>query len=282
MATISIACPICSSKGKIEISEEMVQSKSTGLLTINIRKDYTCEHAYVAYIDKNFAVRDYFNLDYNIELPKVQVKEKEESDPFFDVIRNYDLDLIKLNITANILSFMLKSIFMKKSIVFLKDGYVYNDFIVPFFQIVNYEAFSPDISLLSEEELKKSKNQYKNHIVVTNSGIIRNPFKFINIKNIKVEKQIFNTFFIQSEILAGLQVINHHVKKSYDLATFIKDYVQDHKDAKHIYAKELTDYLEQTHSSIVSTHYLDYLIEIVNNYFEIPVKLSMPLYSGVF
>jgi hypothetical protein len=281
MVEVKIACPICSQKGILNIDVELICSKLSGLYSVNVDKNFTCEHSYVAYIDQNYVVRDYFDSDYNIELPKI-VAEKQTDDNLEDLAMSFDLDLIKLNITANILTIFFKSIISKKSIVFIRDSYTYHNSIIPFFSAINKNLFDFEINIIDEETYKNSKSKLKKKIVLNCSTIINNPHKFIALKKIKVEKQIINAFLVKMDVLTGLRILKNHITKSYDLAVHICDYVKNQDNVKSIYAKNITDFLESTHGVVISTQYLDYLIEIVNHYFEIPLKLSMPYYTGVF
>jgi hypothetical protein len=65
---ISIICPVCSTSGKIQISKKDLGKASRGLLSISIPEQVVCEHSFIAYIDRNFKVRDYFVPDFEISL----------------------------------------------------------------------------------------------------------------------------------------------------------------------------------------------------------------------
>ncbi|MFX1394960.1 MAG: hypothetical protein ACFFAH_15510, partial [Promethearchaeota archaeon] len=64
MNKVQINCPICSKTGSIEISHNILKDSLRGLLAINIAKDIICSHSFIAYIDKNLNVRDYFVADF--------------------------------------------------------------------------------------------------------------------------------------------------------------------------------------------------------------------------
>ncbi|HEY0088616.1 MAG TPA: hypothetical protein VGB37_07220, partial [Candidatus Lokiarchaeia archaeon] len=70
MPSVKINCPICEKKGTIDVSQEIMKNVSRGLLAVNIAKEIVCSHSFVAYIDKNFNVRDYFTADFQIEIPE--------------------------------------------------------------------------------------------------------------------------------------------------------------------------------------------------------------------
>ncbi len=63
---VRIVCPICKSEKKIEISKLLI-NKSKNLTIISIPKDEICEHHFQAFIDKDFKVRGYQKVDFEIE-----------------------------------------------------------------------------------------------------------------------------------------------------------------------------------------------------------------------
>ena len=281
MVKVNIRCPLCSQKGILNIDESMIQLKSSGLFSVSIDRNFTCEHAYIAYIDKDYNIRDYFNLDYNIVLPGIIAEEQTDND-LEELILNHDLDLFKLNLNANILTIIFKSIISKKLIFFIGDKYNYNDTIIPFFKAVSKDSFDFEINIIDEETYKNSKAKFKKELVLNPSTIINNPHKFIDLKRINVEKRIINAFIVEKDSIEGLRILKYHITQSYDIAILISDYIKNQAKAKNFYAKNIIDSLETTNGVIISTQYLDYLVEIVNYYFEIPLKLSMPNYTGVF
>ncbi|MFW9970677.1 MAG: hypothetical protein ACFFDF_10790 [Candidatus Odinarchaeota archaeon] len=283
MVRLDIRCPRCSRRGTITINKEDIELKPSGLFSVNIDKNFTCEHSYIVYIDYNFNIRDYFELDYNVELPEVQ-REKETDFIAKDSVESveYDFGLIKLNLTPNILTVIFKAIISKKPCIFIEDKNILYDYLIPFYKTINEEAFEFEIELISEEIYNNSKSKFKNYLVVNSTTIINNPHKFIDTKKLNIEKRIINAFMVETNIKTALKVIKRHAKIAFDLAGIVCDYVNNHMKEKHIYSKTILDYLEDAHNITISTNYLDFLIEIVNHYFEIPVKLSLTHYTGLF
>ena len=280
MISLDIRCPRCSRKRLLTINKEEVKVKTSGLVSIKIDKNFTCEHSYVAYIDQHYIIRDYFDFDYSLELPEM-ISEKEKEIYKSELAVSFDFDLIKLNISPNILTIIFKAIISRIPCVW-RDKDILYDYIIPFFKTINEEAFEFELEHISEEIYNNSKSEFKKSIVVNSTTVIKNPYKFMDIKKLKIEKKIINAFLVELNTHTGLKIIKKHAKIAFDLAGIVCDYVKNHVKEKHIYSKNILDYLEGTHKITVSPQYLDFLIEIVNHYFEIPVKLSMSHYSGVF
>ena len=71
--SINFVCPICKKEKKIKILASKL-SKSATLTTISIQKNEICEHHFQAFIDKNYVIRGYQKVDFEIDsknkLPK--------------------------------------------------------------------------------------------------------------------------------------------------------------------------------------------------------------------
>ncbi|MFX1236863.1 MAG: hypothetical protein ACFE8P_03985, partial [Promethearchaeota archaeon] len=63
---IPFICPICKIKKVICIPKNIVK-RSEGLTSISIRAGQVCEHAFQAFLDKNFHVRGYQRIDLEID-----------------------------------------------------------------------------------------------------------------------------------------------------------------------------------------------------------------------
>ena len=90
MVKVEIRCPACSKVGKVEIEENIISQSVRGITAVNVAEFLVCEHSFVAYIDKNLAVRDCFVADFQIELPQIEQQEIERVDvPDSEVIDIY-------------------------------------------------------------------------------------------------------------------------------------------------------------------------------------------------
>jgi len=66
-------CPICKSEKELSISKSIISEAKT-LTTISIQRNEICEHHFQAFVDKNFNIRGYQKVDFEIvtsnKLPK--------------------------------------------------------------------------------------------------------------------------------------------------------------------------------------------------------------------
>jgi small GTP-binding protein len=70
---LRFVCPICKSEKELSISKSIISEAKT-LTTISIQRNEICEHHFQAFVDKNFNIRGYQKVDFEIvsvvKLPK--------------------------------------------------------------------------------------------------------------------------------------------------------------------------------------------------------------------
>ena len=114
MAKVEIRCPSCNKRGNIEIAEDIINQSARGVTAINIPQDQICTHSFVAYIDKNLAVRDCFMADFQLELPQMEIEQPAEKEiPDASVA---DVDLIKINVPALTLTYFIRASLLNRNI----------------------------------------------------------------------------------------------------------------------------------------------------------------------
>ena len=69
--SIKVSCPICNSRKEIDIPLEII-NESKHLTTVSISKGMICEHHFQLFIDKNFAIRGYQKVDFQVNDAKEQ------------------------------------------------------------------------------------------------------------------------------------------------------------------------------------------------------------------
>ncbi len=70
MIDIVVQCPICKGKKKLEIPSQII-NQSNQLSTVSIPSGFVCKHTFQAFIDKNFKVRGYQKVDF--ELSRMEI-----------------------------------------------------------------------------------------------------------------------------------------------------------------------------------------------------------------
>jgi len=301
MAKAEIRCPSCNKIGKLDIAEDSIKNVSRGLLAVNVAPHIICEHSFIVYIDKNLHVRDYFVADFHIELPKIVPSSLKTSRiPTKDIV---DIDLIKLNLPAILITYVLKSIFSRQKIMIISEQDFLYAHIINFFKYITQDSFDIDVSVISADDYKGNKKKYKDTMVFESTQVIRNVKKIIDPKKLKVEKHIVNRFMTEAELGYSYIVLKNEVYKAFKLAKSIIDYADNYVEIENIDPKKMaedaavssfldhlvnkeklvfkivSDYLEKIHHVRIHKQYLTFLIKIVKDYFGIDIQEKIVITS---
>ncbi len=65
MIDIVVQCPICKGKKNLEIPSQII-NQSNQLSTVSIPSGLVCKHTFQAFVDKNFKVRGYQKVDFEL------------------------------------------------------------------------------------------------------------------------------------------------------------------------------------------------------------------------
>ena len=270
MPQIQIRCPSCHKNGIIEIDDNALKNVTRGLLAIYVNTQMVCEHSFITYVDRNLKIRDYFIADFQFEIPQAVSIEKikEEGIPESEKL---NIGLIKLNLPAILITYILKSIFLKKKIlIILEEEFLYGH-IINFFKYITQGAFITDISLISKEGYEQKSKNYKDYMVFDGIEIIKNIKKAINPKKITIEKQIIHKFFINNDMNSSLILLRNDIQKAYTFSKSIVEIINSQKKNEKINILKISKELEEMYDIKLNSMYLDFLIEIVKNYFGIDV-----------
>ena len=262
MTVIGITCPSCKKKGNIEISDEAIKNVSRGLLAINVASNIICDHSFITYVDKNLTIRDYFIADFQIEIPDIAPTEDTEAKEIISK-DTLNLDAIKLNLSANLITYVLKSIFYNKKIAIISDLSFLNDHIHNFFTQLTDGSFDAYISVISENEYKSNKKDYKEHIVLDGKKIIRDDKKVINPKKLKVEKQMVSNFFMEFDPTTSYFGLKNEIRKAFRLSQSIVNFASKFKKDLTIDSELIIDHIEKEFNIKIDKSYLEFLLEIV-------------------
>ncbi len=91
---LNIICPICHGKKRMPIPKSIIE-ESSRVTTLSIPKELICEHHFQVFVDKNFAIRGYQRVDYEIDEKKEGymdriIKESGMKSKFCNIITSED------------------------------------------------------------------------------------------------------------------------------------------------------------------------------------------------
>ena len=271
MKKLEVRCPSCSSRGYIEVSEDDVEKASRGVFAVNILEGVACEHSFVAYIDKNLAVRDTFMADFQLELPD-EVPEQEITPDVSEQLDSIDVGLIKLNITASLLTHIIRGILYKKKIYLIFDQSYMVEEVYKFIEYITLNSFETEIIVVSGEQYDIMT--FKDSIILQGNRIIKDSDNILNPKTLSIERSLVRKFLAEYEPKPSLIYLQNGLQKAYDLSRTIVDIIKNLKKKEKVYSKNIIEAIAANHYVNIQLPYLEFLYTIVENYFDVKVPRS--------
>jgi len=271
MKKLEVRCPSCSNRGYIEVSEEEVQKTARGVFAVNVLEGVICEHSFVAYVDKNFAVRDTFIADFQLEIPD-EVPEQPVEPDVAQQLDLIDVSLIKLNFTASSLTHVLRALLFNKKVFLLFNQSYMVDNIYKFIEYITLNSFKANILVISGE--KYDIYDIKDSIILDGNSIIKDDDNILDTKTLGVERSLVRKFLAEYEPKPSLIYLQNGLQKAYDLSKTVVGIINNLKKKEKIYSKNVIEEIARMHDVKVQLPYLDFLYEIVENYFEVKVPKS--------
>ena len=82
---VNFVCPICKSKKDVDVPESII-NQNTQLTTISIAKDLVCSHHFQAFVDKQFRVRGYQKVDFELADQKRKNVTNDDKELFNNLV----------------------------------------------------------------------------------------------------------------------------------------------------------------------------------------------------
>ena len=271
MTKIEIRCPSCNKKGSIDLSEDLIDKSSRGIIAINLGEKQICSHSFVAYIDNNLMVRDCFVTDFQIELPEMETEKLKEGEvPDSDVV---DVDLIKMDVTALSLTYILHCALINKKMLLLIDEKFLHSHLMNLFNFIFKYSYDIDISIEESKKYEENKKLYKDSVILSKNKIIQDKTKVIKPKKIKIERVIVKNFLAESEGKLSLLFLRNEIRKTFkiseELINLIKEYGEEEKLGK----KKLMDMLMKKTNIKITFDYLNFILDIIEGQYNFDISI---------
>ena len=271
MTKLEIRCPSCSARGYIEVVEDEVKSTTRGLFAVNVTESIICEHSFVAYVDKNLTVRDTFMADFQLNLPEVTTPQQTvESTPSAN-FEKIDLSLIKINLTASQISYIIRSILYKKKVVILTDLTYMIEHVYNFVSFITEGSFEANVVVVPESEYNQV--EHGDHIVLKGKSVLLDDDHILD-KKLGIERNIVQKFLNMYDPKESLIFFKNELLLAFNISKRVIDYINGLSKKEKIYTKKLIDNLQNTEGIKIQISYLDFIYEIVEHYFGIHVPKS--------
>jgi len=271
MKKIEVRCPSCAGRGFIEVSEDDVEKAKRGVFAVNVSEGLICEHSFVTYIDKNFMVRDTFMADFQLEVPDI-IPQKSIEPKASAQLDSINVSLIKLNLSASLIAYIIRAILHKRKIVLIFDQLFMFDDVRRFFDYITRNSFETELVVISEDQY--NSESYNDYIVFNRKDVIKDDDGIIDVKKLGVERALVQKFFEEYEPKPSLIYLQNGLQKAYELSETIADIVKGLKKKEQVYSKKIIKDLSKIHNVKIQLPYVNFLFEIVENYFKVEVPKS--------
>jgi hypothetical protein len=96
----------------------------------------------------------------------------------------------------------------------------------------------------------------------------------IDVKKLGIERALVQKFLEEYEPIPSLIYLQNGLQKAYELSETIVDIVKGLKKKEKVYSKKIIEEISRIHNVKIQLAYLNFLFEIVVNYFKVEVPKS--------
>lgn len=260
---IKVTCPSCAKSGQIKIEGEIVNSVIRGITALNVEQGVICEHNFIAFIDKDYNIKDCFICDYKLELPQVQMIDEAQ----FSISKEYDIDIVKLSLLPSLMAHVLKGIFIGKRIALIYNNQLIAKNILEFFINITSNTLNLELSIIDKTEYLKNKNNYSDFLVLEENLILNDKDKIINEKDLKIERVIVQRFFAEPDPEISIIIVKDEIFKIYKLVEALINFNENYNKDNLFTMKQALEFFEKRYNFQMQVPYLMFLEDIAEKRF---------------
>jgi len=101
-------------------------------------------------------------------------------------------------------------------------------------------------------------------------------------KKIKIERTIVQKFYAEYSPKSSLIILKNEIQKVYELSKHIMHLMETHNGEEKIGKKKLIDNLREQKKIKISFSYLEFLLDILKNYFDYDLSVLSDYYFPAF
>ncbi|MHA1256223.1 MAG: hypothetical protein ACTSPS_11550 [Promethearchaeota archaeon] len=184
-------------------------------------------------------------------------------------------DLIRMNIKKETMVNALRGCFLKKKIVILlrKDISFLEENLLDFFDSILKDSFDIKVVAISQEEYKKSIENYRDYLVLSNGEVIGKYKYGFNDMKTDIENHLIKEFYEDPYLNKGLKRLKHRLQEIYNLSEELCKY---YKMKNNISRKEVVKYLEAVYfpKNKIKKDHLSFLERVAREYFNTEIKFK--------
>ncbi len=180
----------------------------------------------------------------------------------------FDPELVRFNLTPQLLTNIIRSIMSRKPVLLIIEQEFIYKHVMNFFSFVFEDTFDIDITCDTLKNYKKKESNYLNHVVLKGDEILKDLTKTITKRKLKVEKEIIQKFYSETDSKFSLIVLKNEITKAFIMAKKLISIVE--KGDK-ISSKEIANFLKLNFPFEVNLAYIEFLNSIIQEYHDIKV-----------
>jgi len=138
-----------------------------------------------------------------------------------------------------------------------------------FFDHVFAGAFSIDFLVMDRAIFRKNRRNYRDYLILDDLNVLNDKNKILKNKKLEIERNIIHSFFSETANDLNLIKIKNEILKAFNLSKDVASYISNLDEGKVLDAKDLKKFLENLYNTKISSKYLNFLIEIVRNYYKV-------------
>ncbi len=271
MIELRVLCPECEKVGFLKVDENIVEKSLRGITAIEVPELLLCDHSFMVYIDKNYAIRDSFITDFKIKLPQI-IMDQKPVDPVDNQLIEIDPYFIIINLSALTLTRIIHCLLFRKKIAFFHDLDILGEHLIKLLQYIFNGAFEIDFTFKNIESYKKNKRDLKNHIIFLESKVLNDKTKVLYNKKMNIERSIIQEFLASMDPMTNLIIFKNEIQKIYLLSQEIIELNKIYSKKGELTNKIITDHFIETRQIKIQREYIEFLCEIIKSYFGIELN----------
>ena len=271
MIEVRVICPDCQKIGFIKVDENIIEESVRGITAIEVEESIVCDHSIMVYLDKNGDVRDIFTTDFRIKLPQIVI-DQGKADLIDNKLKQIDSYLVIINLSALTLTRIIHCLLLKKKVALIHDVDIIGEHLINLLNYIFKDAFEIDFTFTDFQSYKKNKKNFKDHVIFIESKEIIDKKKVLFNKKMKIEKSIIQQFLAGRDSMTALIIFKNEILKLNRLSQEINELNKIYSHKGELTNKIITDYFMETHQIKIQREYIEFLCEIIENYFNIELN----------
>jgi hypothetical protein len=195
------------------------------------------------------------------------------------LMNSQELNVVKINLNASSIVYIIRAILLKKKVLLVSDKISLYEHYRRFFDSITQDSFVINLSFATKILYKLKRNDFQEFVVIgEDQEVFQDADTVIDQKKISIEENIVQKFFKITEILPSLIYLRRKIQRIYENSRKISKIAEKYNTSESKDYNQITKSLEGRSILYFQPDFLDLLIDVVENYFEVHVPSSLKLF----